>query len=192
VAHLKRGDFSTCDALRPGRPKTVTTPEIIDVIHELILENRRISVKSISEQLGISREQVGSIIHEDLDMRKLSAKWVPKYLNADQKRQWCQSSEQLLEFLRRDPNDFLSRLVTMDETWLYHYDPETKQQSMSGGIVAHPAPKIPSAKIHWKSFRLDFLGSRRHPPHLLSSEGPNHQRGVLFISAGAIEGHFEG
>jgi len=35
-----------------------------------------------------------------------------------------------LEFFRRDPNDFLSRLVAMDETWLYHYDPETKQQSM--------------------------------------------------------------
>jgi len=35
-----------------------------------------------------------------------------------------------LEIYRRDPNNFLSRLVTMDETWLYHYDPETKQQSM--------------------------------------------------------------
>jgi len=30
VAQFKRGDFSTCDALRPGRPKTVTTPEITD------------------------------------------------------------------------------------------------------------------------------------------------------------------
>jgi len=77
VAHFKRGDFSTCDAPRPGRPKTVTTPQIIDQIHELILEDRRISAKSIVEQLGISRERVGSIIHEDLDMRKLSAKWVP-------------------------------------------------------------------------------------------------------------------
>ena len=51
----------------------MTTPEIIDEIHELILEHHRISAKSITEQLGISREQVGSIIHEDLDMRKLSA-----------------------------------------------------------------------------------------------------------------------
>ena len=73
-------------------------PEIIDQIHELILEDRRISAKSIAEQLGISRERVGFIIHEDLDRRKLSAKWVPKCLNKDQKRQWCQSSEQLLEF----------------------------------------------------------------------------------------------
>ena len=63
-------------------PKTITTPEIIDEIHELILEDRWISAKSMAEQLGISRERVESIILEDLDMRKLSAKWVPKFLNA--------------------------------------------------------------------------------------------------------------
>jgi DNA-binding Lrp family transcriptional regulator len=38
---------------------------IIDQIHELILEDSRISAKSIAEQLGISHEGVGSIIHED-------------------------------------------------------------------------------------------------------------------------------
>jgi len=141
VAQFKHGDFSTCDAPRPGRPKTVTTPEIIYQIHELILEDHQISAKSIAEQLGISREQVGSIIHEDLDMQKLSAQWVPKCLNADQKRQQCQSSQQLLEFFRRDPNDFLSRLVTMEETWLYHYDPETKQQSMEWWYSGSPRPK---------------------------------------------------
>ena len=100
VAQFKRGDFPACDAPRPGRLKIVTTPEIIDHIHELILEDRLISVKSIAEQLGISRERIGSIVHKDLDRQKLSAKWVPKCLNADQKRQRCQSSEQLLEFFR--------------------------------------------------------------------------------------------
>ena len=141
VAQFKRGDFSTCDAPCPGRHNTVNTPEIIDQIHELILEDRRISAKSIAEQLGISRERVRSFIHEDLDMRKLSAKWVPKCLNADQKRQRCQFSEQLMEFSWRDPNDFLSLWVTMDENWLYQFDPETKQQSVSGGIAAHNRPK---------------------------------------------------
>ena len=111
MVQLKLDDFSTCDAPRPGRPKTVTTPEIIDQIHELILEDRRISAKSIAEQLGISRERVGSIIHEDLDMRKFSAKWVPKCLKADQKRQRYQPSEQHLEFFRRDPNDFVSGAI---------------------------------------------------------------------------------
>ena len=119
----------------------MTTPEIIDRIHELILEDRRISSKSKAELLGISREQVGSVIHEDLDMRKLSPKWVPKYLNADQKLQRCQSSEQHSEFIRLDPNDSLSRLVAMDETWLYHYDPETKQQSMQWRYSGSTRPK---------------------------------------------------
>ena len=88
VAQFKRCDISTCDAPRPGRHETVTTPEIIDQIYELILEDRRISAKSITEQLGISRERVGSIILEDLDMRKLSAYSRPyKTADKNEKRQ---------------------------------------------------------------------------------------------------------
>ena len=47
----------------------------------------------------------------------------------------------------------------MDETWLCHYDPDTKQQSMEW------------RHNDWKSSRLDFLGSRRHPLHWLPSKG---------------------
>jgi len=47
----------------------------------------------------------------------------------------------ILEFFRCDPNNFLSGLVTMDETWLYHYDPETKQQSMEWRHSGSPRPK---------------------------------------------------
>ena len=50
--------------------------------------------------------------------------------------------------------------MTTDETWLYYYDPETKQQSMewrSGG-TSRPPQKIPSAKICWQSSRLILGG----------------------------------
>ena len=90
MAQFKRRDFSTCDAPRLARPKTATTPEIIDQIHELILEDRRIPAKSRAEQLGISRERVGPIIRKDLDMRKLSKRWVSKFMKADRTRQRCQ------------------------------------------------------------------------------------------------------
>jgi len=50
-------------------------------------------------------------------------------------------SEQILELFRRDQNNFLSRLVTMEETWLYHYDPKTKQQSMEWRHSVSPHPK---------------------------------------------------
>ena len=65
--------------------------------------------------------------------------------HADQKRQRCQSSEQILEFFRRDPNDFLSRMVIMDETCLYHYDSETKQQSIE---------RWHTGSLHPKKFRV--------------------------------------
>jgi len=135
----------------------VATLEIIDHIHELILVARRISAKSIAEQLGISRERVGSFVHEDLDMWKLSAKWVPKYLNADQKHQRCQSSEQISEFFRRDPNDFLSWLVTMDETLSYHYDPETKRHPMEWRDSGSPRTKKSEYKNPLEKFSPRFF-----------------------------------
>jgi len=46
-----------------------------------------------------------------------------------------------LEFLQRNPNDFLLRLVIMDKTWLYHYDLETKQKSMEWQQSGSPRPK---------------------------------------------------
>ena len=49
VVQFKPSDFSTRDTPRLERSKTVTTPGIIDQIHELILEDRRISAKSIAE-----------------------------------------------------------------------------------------------------------------------------------------------
>ena len=72
----------------------------------------------------------------------------------------------------------------------------TRKQSnnqWSGGIVAHPALKYSEYKNPLEKFSPQFfLGSSCHPPHWLSSKGPNYQRGVLLISACAIEGHSEG
>ena len=71
----------------------------------------------------------------------------------------------------------------------------TRRQSnnqWSGSIAAHPATKNSKCKNQLEKFLPHFLASRQHPPHWLSSKGPNYQRRVLLISAGAIEGRFEG
>ena len=46
-----------------------------------------------------------------------------------------------MEFFLLDPNDFLSRLVTMDETWLFCNNSDTKQQSMEWRHRGSPGPK---------------------------------------------------
>jgi hypothetical protein len=55
----------------------------MDAIHSMILDSQRISAKNTAETLMISCERVGYItIHNILDTRKFSAKWVPKCLSA--------------------------------------------------------------------------------------------------------------
>ena len=70
----------------------------------------------------------------------------------------------ILDFFRRDTNDFLSRLMTMDETWLYHYDPEIKQQLMEWLHSGSPRPKkfqvqISSGKVLASIFFWDQDGT---------------------------------
>ena len=55
--------------------------------------------------------------------------------------QRCQSSEKLGIFSAWcNRNDFLSRLLATDDTWLYHYDQQTKQQSMEWRVSNSPRP----------------------------------------------------
>ena len=79
-------------------------------------------------------------MNADLDMRKNSATWIPKCLNADQKRTRVETLRSLCTLFDEDP-DFLNRVITMDETWLYFDDPETKQQSMEWRHSGSPRPK---------------------------------------------------
>jgi len=61
-------------------------------------------------------------------MKKLCAVWLPRLLTADQKRTRMKISEQCLERLNKNKTDFVHRYITMDETWIHHYTPESKQQ----------------------------------------------------------------
>ena len=59
---FRNGRISTSDAERPGRPKEVTSQEMIDQIHDIILNDRRLKVREISETVNISvgKSQAGS------------------------------------------------------------------------------------------------------------------------------------
>jgi histone-lysine N-methyltransferase SETMAR len=61
-------------------------------------------------------------------MKKLCARWVPRLLTADQKRTRMKISEQCLELFNKNKTDFVRQFMTMDETRIHHYTPESKQQ----------------------------------------------------------------
>ncbi|XP_076247372.1 protein GVQW3-like [Calliopsis andreniformis] len=74
------------DEERAGRPSTSTTDEKINEVEKMILANRRITVREVAEDLNISIGSCHSIFINDLGMRRVAAKFVPKLLNCDQKQ----------------------------------------------------------------------------------------------------------
>lgn len=141
VAEFKRGRTSVQDELRPGRPKSVTTSEMVSKVHDMVLEDRRLKLSEIADNTGISKERVHHILSEELNMKKLSARWVPRLLTLDQKRVRMQNSQHCLDRFQRNKSDFLRRFVTTDETWVHHYTPESKIQSKQWTESGCSAPK---------------------------------------------------
>src|SRR5258705_11581550 len=74
-------------------------------------------------------------------MKKLSERWVPRLSTVDQKRTRKDISTQCLAMFHRNPKDFLLRFVTVDETWIHHYTPESKHQSKQWTSTGESAPK---------------------------------------------------
>jgi histone-lysine N-methyltransferase SETMAR len=94
AAEFKRGRNSLEDDPREGRPKSATTPEIIEQVHDVAWDDQRMKLHEIAETMGISKERVGYFLHEELDMKMFCARWVPHLLTADQKRTRMKISEQ--------------------------------------------------------------------------------------------------
>ena len=78
AAEFKRGRKSLGDVERSGRPKTATTDENIAKVHQMVLDDRRMKVREIAVVMNMSKECVCHILNQHLDMRKPSARWVPR------------------------------------------------------------------------------------------------------------------
>jgi len=136
VKCFSEGRESVTGEGRSGRPATSRTEENIAKIRQILCENRWLTVRSITEQVNIDRETVRKILTEDLDMRKVCAKMVPKELTEEQNQRRVTICQDLLE----SQDDILGSVITGDETWVYQYDPETKRQSAQWKTANSPQP----------------------------------------------------
>ena len=64
-------------------------------------------LREVADTLKISEGSVFTVLHENLDMRKLLLKWVPRLLTPDQKQQRVDDSERCLELFKQNKKDFL-------------------------------------------------------------------------------------
>ena len=102
--------------------------------------DRRLTVRMIADELGMNSERLWRIISEDLGMRKICAKIVPRLLNEGQKEQHVQECQDILEQLETEPN-LLKRVVAGNESWIFEYNPLTKWQSLEWKSALSQDPK---------------------------------------------------
>ena len=88
----KRIRESVRDDERSGRSKEVNTPELIGQIKNFMDKDRHVSIETISTQFDVSVGTLHTIIHEELKMRKICTKFVPRVLREDQKERRCHDS----------------------------------------------------------------------------------------------------
>jgi histone-lysine N-methyltransferase SETMAR len=137
---FKKGRVSGTDLPRPGRPSSSRTAAKKERVENLILSDCWVTVEDICAHTGLTHGTVMRIIKEDLQMTKVSARWVPKMLDESKKEIRMTCSEEMLTRHQSDPH-FLEKLVTMDETWILLFNPETKSQSKQWKHSESPPPK---------------------------------------------------
>ena len=115
------GWTSIDDEERSGLRSTSTTPENIAKVQEAILADCRQTIHDVCEIAGLSYGTVQRILVDNLNMGRISARFVPRLLSDDQKAHRVSVCRELKQQARDDPN-FIPNIITGDETWVYGYD----------------------------------------------------------------------
>ena len=69
------------------------------------------------------------ILREQLGLRKICARWVPHLLTDEQKQSRVRLASQVIEkYDKCDPRR-LEEIVTSDETWIYHFQADSKAKN---------------------------------------------------------------
>lgn len=140
MKRFKDGNTSIENQPRSGRPRTASTECNRAKVDDIIKEDRRVTVSEIAARLEIGHSAVQEMIQE-LGYRKVCACWVPRLLTTEHKVQRKTIAQDLLQRYRNAGDEFLMSIVTGDESWFHHYEPETKRQSMEWHHQNSPTKK---------------------------------------------------
>ena len=110
-------------------------------VEQMVMEDRRLSVRQIVANAGISLGSVDTILHDDLKMRKVPARRVLRMLTHENKASRVAMCQAMLSRDKGMNSAFFSSVVTMDETWMPMFNPETKRQLAQWKHSDSPPPK---------------------------------------------------
>ncbi|XP_049516978.1 histone-lysine N-methyltransferase SETMAR-like [Dermacentor silvarum] len=168
---FKDGRTSVESEPRAGRPSTCRNDQVIPEVNAVVMRDRRVTIREIAEEVGISTFSADSFMTEDLAMKRVAAKFMPKLLTVEQKQLRVEVSQDMQDSTNSDP-DFMNTTITGDESWVNGYDPETKSQSSQWKHSTSPRPKkARQVRSNIKVMPTAFFDSRGVVHHEYAPQG---------------------
>ncbi len=142
VQHLQERKDSVGGSSESIMQENWAFPSNVDQVKALVVADRRVTVSSLAAQTGIPHSSIRSILHKDLKLKKKCARFIPVHRTPRHIRLRFDISSMMLRIVRENPGT-LKRIITMDETWVYTYDPLSRAQSSEWLSAGDPRPQIP-------------------------------------------------
>ena len=168
--HLAEGRTSACDDPEKGRPLTATSQEIVSKCKQLLTEDRRLTVEDLSDSEHLCWKRTFHHCGSPEDAANVfSLGSTASDMTGATKVDIC---NQLLLRYKRESNTFLDKIITVDESWMHHFEPETKFQSSVWKHSDSPPPKKAlvqrsAGKVTYMVFfdRSGLVYDHTVPPH---------------------------
>ena len=106
----------------------------------MILGNRRITIREVADDVGISFGSCQAIFTDVLGMKREAMEIFLKFLNIKQKQSRINIAQEMLTTFN-DDTYLLKKVITGDQSWLYGYETENKDQSSQRKRTKEPRPK---------------------------------------------------
>ena len=100
---FKEGREHVNDDARPGRPSMSTTDENMEAVKKIILNNHRITIREVADDVGISFGSCQAIFTSVLGMKRAAAKIITKMLNFERKQRRMDIPQEMLTTFNDDP-----------------------------------------------------------------------------------------
>ncbi len=122
------GRVSVVDLPRAARIRTGRSEENIQTVCNALAKDRRLTIAAMSDLTGINEGNIQRILKLDLGLVRKCARFVPHLLTGRQEKERLDNSAQMLRHVTSQ-RQFLQTIVTMDESWVYQYDPEARMHA---------------------------------------------------------------
>ena len=157
------------DEPRAGRTSTSKTDDNVERVRSFVRSDRRLTLRMISSELNLNGFTVHQILTQDLDMRKVCAKMVPKNLTTEQKANRRDVCLDHLERFEQQPEFFSGVITGDDESWILESEPETKLQIREWHTAN--SPRLKKARMSKHKIKLFLIC-------LFDSQGIVHKESV--------------